>query len=109
MHCVGAGLECGLDDRLDSQVALGWGRRSQTDRVVGQPHMRGQRIRVAVDGDRLHAHLSTGPDDADGDLAPVGDEDAAERRAHRLATVFAQRRTSAGLRAGCCHASFAGS
>ena len=69
-----------LDDRVDPEVALGRRRRTDPDRDVGQPDVHGAGIGVAVDGDRLHAQLVAGPDDPDGDLAPVGDQDATEWR-----------------------------
>ena len=37
--------------------------------------MQGLFIRLGVDGDGGDAHLLAGPDDPDGDLAPVGDQD----------------------------------
>ena len=35
----------------------------------------GKLVRLGVDGDGGDAHLLAGPDDPDGDLAPVGDQD----------------------------------
>ena len=52
-------------------------------RLVGGPDMQRVGVRVAVDGDRLDAQLPTGADDADGDLAPIGDEQPSERRLGR--------------------------
>ena len=72
----------GCDDCVDAQVALGRRRRAEPDGRVRDADVRRRGIRVGVDGHRLHPHLVRGPDDADGDLAPVGDEDPAERRRH---------------------------
>ena len=66
--------------------------------------MGGLGVGVAVDGDRLHAQLVAGPDDADRDLAAVGDEDAPERCLLGVSSgppgsgVFAQRRGRASER-----------
>ena len=110
LDAVGEGR---LDDRVDTKVALGRWRRTDPDGAVSLPDVQRAGVGVAVDGDRLHAQLVTGADDPDGDLAAVGDQDATEwrrRPASPPRRVFAQRHgLPAGVRAGCCHASFAGS
>ena len=86
---LGARRERRLDDRVGAQVALRRRRRTQPHRGVGRPDMGRIGVGVGVDRDGLDAQLATGADDAEGDLAAVGDEDPRERR---RPTVFAQRR-----------------
>ena len=78
MDCLGAGFAGRGDDRVDPQVALGRRRRADPDRAIRQPDVLGVGVRVAVDGDGLHPGLVTGPDDANRDLAAVGDQDPTE-------------------------------
>ena len=89
---LGAGVEGGLDDGVDPQVALGRRRRAEADRDVGQPDVGRRGVRVAVDRDGLDAQLAAGADDPDGDLAAVGDQDAPEGRTPSPDVVFVQRR-----------------
>jgi hypothetical protein len=65
----------GTNDRVDVQVAVGGGRGADPDGLVGLGDVTGARVGVAVDGDAGDAHAAQGGDDADGDLAAVGDED----------------------------------
>ena len=98
MDRLGAGRPRGLDDRVDAEVALGRRRAGRSGPRVGQPDVQGVGVGVAVDGDRFHAEFVAGPDDPDGDLAAVGDQDATEWRTgrrHRRGRVFAQRRAVA--------------
>ena len=98
MDGLGAGRHRRGDDGIRQQVALCRRRRSEPDGDVGGPDVGRAGVSVAVDRDRLHPELVTGPDDAQGDLAAVGDEDAPEGRAHPTArprSVFAQRRRPA--------------
>jgi len=79
---VGAGGPGGRDDPVDGEIALGGGRRSQQHRLVGEEHVERLPVGLGEDGDAGDAHLAAGPDDPDGDLAAIGDEDLRERRAH---------------------------
>lgn len=63
---------------VDGEVALGGGRGADTDRRVRLPYMPGVRVRVAEHGHRAHAQRPQRTDDADRDLAAVGDQDSAE-------------------------------
>ena len=81
-----AGRVHGLEDPVDAEVGLGGRGRAQAVRDVRGPHVGGVRIRVGVDGDGLDAHPPAGPDDAQGDLAAVGDEDPSEHSTHILKT-----------------------
>ena len=114
MDRLGTRGERGVDDGVDQQVALARRRRTEADGDIRHAHVGGLRVRVRVDGHRLHAQLVAGADDADGDLPAVGDEDSTERRRVRQPAapavgVCAQRREPRPVRAGCCHASSGGS
>jgi hypothetical protein len=68
------------DDPRGVQVALAG--RGRADRVcgVGGADMERVAVDVAVDRDRTDAELMAGADDAERDLAAIGDEDGGERR-----------------------------
>ena len=68
----------GLDDAVHVEVALE--RRAPARcRRPRRPAGRGGRpVGFGIDGDRGDAHLAAGPDDPDGDLAAVGDQDLLE-------------------------------
>ena len=80
---LGAGRSGGVEDRGDIEVALGRGRRADAVRLVGQPHVQRVAVGLGIDRDRADAQLAAGGGDADGDLAPVGDQDRGERPASR--------------------------
>ena len=71
-----------IEDLRDGQIALGCRRRSQPHRLVGQHHVERLPVGLGKDGDGGDAHLAAGADDPNGDLAPIGDEDLPEGRAH---------------------------
>jgi hypothetical protein len=75
VHTIGAAAANGVEDRLGVEVALGRGLAAECVRLVGEPDVEGVPIELGVDRDRRDAELAGGPDDADGDLAPVGDQD----------------------------------
>src|SRR5690606_9170418 len=82
---VGAGDLGGGDDPVHPEVALRGGRRPDADGLVGEAD--GERVAVGrgVDGDGPEAHLAAGADDAEGDLAPVRDEDLLDHGGWRMA------------------------
>ena len=63
---------------LDRQVALFGRGRTDPLGAIGQAHVQGAPIGVRVHRDRLDAQLAARADDADGNLAAIGDQDAAE-------------------------------
>ena len=78
MDRLGAGTPAGVDDLVDDEVGGGCRRRPDMDRLVGHLGVERVAIDVAIDGDRLDAEAAGGPGDANGDLAPVGDQDLLE-------------------------------
>ena len=81
---LGPGDLAGRDDRGHRQVGLPRGRRADTDRLVGHAHVHRVRVGGGVHRDGRHPHLARGPDDAQRDLAAVGDEDLGEHQAPPL-------------------------
>ena len=78
MDRVGAGDLGGADDRRHVQVAVGAARRADADVLVGEPDVQRVLVGLGVDGDGLDAELAAGADDAQRDLAAVGDQDFLE-------------------------------
>jgi hypothetical protein len=68
-----------VDDLVDTQVALRRGRWSYGKRFVGHPHVQRRAVDVRIHRHGADAHLAQSSDDADGDLASIGDEDFAHR------------------------------
>jgi hypothetical protein len=71
---VGIGHLGGADDRLHVQVALGAGRRPDTDALVGQLDVQRRAVDIRMHCDGLDPQLLAGTNDAQGDLAAIGDE-----------------------------------
>ena len=67
-------------DAVDLQIALGARRRADADRLVRQLHVERIDIRLRVNGERAHAQLLAGADDAQGDFAAIGDQDFLEHQ-----------------------------
>jgi len=77
---VGAGDLGRRDDAGDVEVALLGRRRPDADLLVRVGDVEAVAVGRAVDGDRLDPQLLAGLDDAERDLAPVGDQDLLEHR-----------------------------
>jgi hypothetical protein len=54
------------------------------NRTVGEADVEALPVSRRVDGDGVDVELATGADDADGDLATVGDQDTLEHGLSRL-------------------------
>ena len=81
MDGVRAGDLAGGDQRRDVEIAVAGGRRADADALVGEAHMHGVGVGGGMDRDGGDAEFLGGAQDAQGDLAPVGDEDLVEHRA----------------------------
>ena len=79
MDGIGAARHGGSDDRLLVEVGLGRMRRADLGDRVGQPRRQHLPVGRADGLDRADAHRSGGAHDAHGDLAPVRDEERADR------------------------------
>ena len=66
----------GADEAGDVEVALRGGGRADADGLVGQGQVRRVAVGLAEDGHDLDAQVAAGPDDPQGDLTAVGDQDA---------------------------------
>ena len=91
MNRVGAGDLGGADDRRHAQVAVEAARRTDADVLVGKPHVQRVLVGLRIDGDGLDAELAAGADDAQRDLAAVGDQNLVEHQ--RPATFTANSRS----------------
>ena len=81
VHGVGAGVDSDLEDLGDVEVGLGGCRPAEGVRLVGQGDEQGVGVRVGVHGDAREFGIGRGPDHADGDLTPVGDQHLADAHA----------------------------
>ena len=95
MNGVGARDLRGADDRRHVQIAVGAPRRPDADLFVREAHVQRVFVRLRIDGDRLDAELPARQDDADGDFAPIGDQDLLE---HGWLRDQALRAQGSGLR-----------
>jgi hypothetical protein len=77
---LGSGGQGGGDHGVGIEV------RGDPDHLVGGTDVQGFSIEVRGDGDRADAEAAARPDDAQRDLAAVGDEDGLEHRRHILKT-----------------------
>ena len=82
MDGVGAGDLGGGDDRGDVEVTLARRGRTDADVIIGVADMQRVAVGLGMDGHGLQAHLLARQDDAQRDLAAVGDEDFRDCR-HR--------------------------
>ena len=99
---AGAGLRRRVQHELGPQVALARGRGAEAHRDVGEPHVRGCRVRVGVHRHRLEAEVARGAQDADGDLAAVGHEQGVEHGVPRMRSCVGRAAREASG-AGCIH------
>ena len=66
------------DDRRYVEVAQAGRGGADAHRLVGEAHVLGVGVGLGMDGDGLDAELAAGAQDAQGDLAAVGNEDLLE-------------------------------
>ena len=78
MNRVGSGCLHGLDDPVDQQITLRRRRRPDMKRLIRHPDMQRVFIRVGINRHRPDTHAPRGPDDAAGNLSPIGDQDFRE-------------------------------
>ena len=77
---VSTGPLCGVDDPLNGEIALRSLTGADVKRLIGVENVPRRTIAVRVHRDRAQAHLATRPDNPDGDLAAVGNENFHETR-----------------------------
>src|SRR5260370_703040 len=75
---IGAVAPGGVENAVDAQVAFGGRTGSDVGGFVSHADMEGGAIGVGEDGDAGDAHFAEGADDADGDLAAIGDQELGE-------------------------------
>src|SRR5947208_16843711 len=77
---------CRLKDRYEYEVVSESGIQAYGIVLVCHLHVHGHTVGLREDGDGGDAGLATGADDADGDLAAIGDEQLLELHARRPLT-----------------------
>ena len=75
-----ASIVGGLDDSRDGEVTLCGCCGTDAHGFIGGAHVEGSAIGIGIDGDRCDAEPLAGTDDAEGDLATIGDEELWEHR-----------------------------
>ncbi|MNJ50669.1 hypothetical protein D3C77_459520 [compost metagenome] len=78
VHGLRPRLLHGVHDLVLDQIGLGGGRRADVNRLVRHLACQRPRVGVGVDDYRLNAHATAGLDDANSDLAAVGDQNFIE-------------------------------
>src|SRR4030095_3504046 len=91
MHGLRPPVPRGLHDLLDGEIALRRRGRAQEHRLVGRQHVQRLAVGLRVDRHRADPQLAAGPDDADGDLAAIGDEDLREGGRHEKKIIAGWR------------------
>ena len=81
MHGVGAGDLAGGEQRGDVEIAVLRRRRADADALVGEPHMHGVGVGGGMHRDGRDAELLARAQDAQRDLAAIGDQDFVEHAA----------------------------
>ena len=79
MDRFGPGPVCDLNEALADEVALGGGGRADAVGLVRRQHVGGEPIGLGVHGDGADTELARAADDAQGDFAPVRDEERADQ------------------------------
>ena len=83
MDGLGAGALDRVEQPLDHEIALARRARAEQERLIGALDVRRVAVELRVDGDGRDPELLAGADDADRDLAAVGDQDLGEHGARR--------------------------
>ena len=86
MHGVGVRGARDLDEAIDDEIAFDGGGGTDGVRLVRHLHVQRLAIGLGEHGDGGEALLAAGADDADGDLATVGDEELLELHARSPVT-----------------------
>jgi hypothetical protein len=80
MDRIAVRRQCRRDELVDTEVRVSRSGRSNLDRAIGETHVHRVLVGGRIDGDRLNTEFATGPNNPDGDLAPVCDEAATQHR-----------------------------
>jgi hypothetical protein len=78
MDRIRPGDLAGGDQGRNVEIAVAGGRRTDADALVGEPHMHGIRVGGGMYRDGGDAELLRRAQDAQGDLAAIGNEDLIE-------------------------------
>ena len=78
MDRFGARRTCRVEDRLNREITAGSGRRTDADCAIRERHVQRTGVGVRIHGHRLDAQLAARTDDADRDLAAIGNQQTTE-------------------------------
>ena len=95
MDTLGAGAQCGIDNRIDVEVALPGRRWSDSNGDIRLGDVAGSGIGIAVDRHCPNAHGFTCPHHPHGNLAAVGDQNGVEHSWRHVITSGRFRRRPA--------------
>src|ERR1700733_6223608 len=87
MDRVDPGRNRGADDSIDVKIAGGWRSRTEADHRVSKPGRQAVAVGVGHPEQGLDAEQPEGAQEGNGDLAPVGDENAAQECHYRSALI----------------------
>src|SRR5579864_4011342 len=68
----------GADDRGNVEIAARTLSRTDANRLVSKAHMQAMTIGLGINGDGPNSQILASADDANGDLASIGDQDFLE-------------------------------
>ena len=80
MDGFGSAAARGFENPGNVEVGLGCLGGAEVLAEIGLAHVESTTVYVGVDRDRLDAHLATGTNDANRNLAAIGDEDSLEHK-----------------------------
>src|SRR6185369_4019220 len=88
MNRIGARFTRRIQNGRYRKITFSRRRWPDADSDIGEKHVRRSGIRIRIDGDGWNSELTAGPNDADGYLAAVGDQNPTQRLTHELRLTF---------------------
>src|SRR5215475_10299533 len=88
MHAVGARLPRGIDQTIDTEIALAGCIAADVHGTVGKPDVPRAPVAVRIHRDGLDPHVAAGADHAHRDLAAVRDENPLHRSERYVAVLL---------------------
>ena len=88
----------GLEQCACAQITLGRRRRPNPHSLIGVRHVNRLRVRVRIHRHRPHPHPPARAENAHGNLTPIGDENALQRRCHGRMLAPADTRNARSFR-----------
>src|SRR5579884_1745330 len=89
MNGVAGGAPGDINNLVNAEIAFARGSGADGIGFVGEADVESVAVNVAENGDRFDAEFAAGADDANGDLATIGDQDFAEHRGLKRKEILA--------------------